>query len=158
MGVDRLPSGSYRARLMIDGKTYTATFPTKGEVDEWLVVMRGRAIEARRASRLTVEQYADQWLGSFIDDAVGIEGSRHDVEQYIVPVLGPRLLAEVPAAEVTALLEHVQETVSPAAATQLRSTLQDLSADAVADGLFLEIRSSLTESDGRSEPSGAQSP
>ena len=49
MGVDQLPSGSYRARLMVDGQTYTATFPTEAEADEWLVVARGRAIEARRA-------------------------------------------------------------------------------------------------------------
>ena len=91
MGVDRLPSGSYRARLMVDGQTYTATFPTQGEADEWLVVTRGRAIEARAARGLTVEHYTHQWLASFIDDADGIERFRDDVEQYIVPVLGPPL-------------------------------------------------------------------
>jgi hypothetical protein len=31
MGVDRLPSGRYRARLMVDGQTYSATFVTETE-------------------------------------------------------------------------------------------------------------------------------
>ncbi len=55
MGVDRLPSGSYRARLMVDGRTYTATFVTETEAHEWLVVTRGRAVGARAARKLTVE-------------------------------------------------------------------------------------------------------
>ena len=136
MGVDRLPSGSYRARLMVDGQTYTATFPTEGEADEWLVVMRGRAIEARAGRRLTVESYAHKWLGSFVDDAVGVDQFRHDVEQHIVPVLGPQPLAEVTVDEVMALLERVRVTASPAAARQLRFTLQELFNDAVVDGLL----------------------
>lgn len=136
MGADRLPSGSYRARLMVDGQTYTATFPTQGEADEWLVVTRGRAIEARAARGLTLEHFAHQWLDSFIDDADGIEGFCHDVEQYIVPALRSRPLAEVTAAEVTALLEQVRTTASPAAVRQLRSTLQELFNDAVVDGLL----------------------
>jgi hypothetical protein len=35
-GVDRLPSGSYRARLMVDGQTYSSTFATEAEAHEWL--------------------------------------------------------------------------------------------------------------------------
>ena len=136
MGVDRLPSGSYRARLMVDGQTYTATFPAQAEADEWLVVTRGRAIEARAARGLTVESYSRQWLGSFVDGADRIEEFRHDVEQYIVPVLGSRPLAEVVSAEVTVLLEQVRMTAPPAAVTQLRSTLQELFNDAVVDGLL----------------------
>ena len=87
MGVDRLPSGSYRARLMVAGQVYTATFPTRGEADEWLVVTRGDAVEARVARGLTVEHYVHRWLDLFIDDADGIERFRGNVEQCIVPVL-----------------------------------------------------------------------
>ena len=136
MGMDRLPSGTFRARLMVDGQTYTATFPTQGEADEWLVVTRGRAIEARTARGLTVEHCVHRWLDSFIDDADGIEGFRHDVEQYIVPVLVSRPLAEVATAEVAALPEQVRMAASPAAVRQLRSTLQELFNDAVVDGLL----------------------
>lgn len=134
MGVDRLPSGSYRARLMVDGTTFTATFATELEAAEWLVVTRGRLVAARAARRIMVEQYANQWLGSFIDDAVGTDACRRDVEVHIVPALGSRPLAEVTAAEVMALLEQVEMAVSPAAAAQLRSTVQELFADVVAEG------------------------
>jgi hypothetical protein len=58
MGVDRLPSGSYRARLMLDGQTCTATFATEAEAAEWLVVTRGRMLGKRVARMLTVEEYA----------------------------------------------------------------------------------------------------
>lgn len=100
------------------------------------MVTRGRAIEARPARTLTVEQYAHQWLGSFIDDAAGLDACRRDVEDHIVPVLGARVLVEVTAAEITALLEQVELAVSPAAAAQVRSTLQELFFDVVADGLM----------------------
>jgi hypothetical protein len=69
----------------------------------------------------------------------GIEEFRHDVEQHIVPVLGSRPLAEVAAPEVAALLEQVRMTAPPAAVRQLRSTLQELSNDAVVDGLLPRI-------------------
>lgn len=133
MGVDRLPSGSYRARLMVDGQAYTATFDTKREADEWLTVTRGRAIEARAACQrgLTVEHYAQRWLGSFVDDANGVEEFRHDVEQHIVPALGPR-----PLAEVTTLLQRVEVGVSWPAAKRLWFTLQEFFTDALADGLM----------------------
>ena len=136
MGVDRLPSGNYRARLMVDGQTYTATFPAQAEADEWLVVTRGRAVEARAARGLTVESYARQWLGSFVDDAFGVVEFRHDVQQHILPALGTRPLAEVDTAEVTALLEQVRMTASRAAARRLRSTLEELFNGAVVDGLL----------------------
>jgi hypothetical protein len=148
MGVDRLPSGSYRARLMVDGQTYTATLPTQGEADEWLVVARGRAIEAWAARGLTVEHYAQRWLGSFVDDAFAVVEFRHDVQQHLLPALGTRPLAEVDTAEVTALLEQVRMTASPAAVRQFRSTLQELFNDAVADGLL--PRSPLDRGTGRS--------
>lgn len=56
MGLDRLPSGSYRARLMVDGKTYLATFTTEPEAADWIAVIRGRAVEAKAARRLTLGQ------------------------------------------------------------------------------------------------------
>ncbi len=71
MGVDRLPSGSYRARLMIDGQTCTATFATEAEADEWAIVTRVRVVGERAARRLAVEEYASRWLGEVIDTADG---------------------------------------------------------------------------------------
>ena len=65
MGVDRLPSGNYRARLMLDGQTCSATFTTGSEATDWMAVTRGRAVGAKAARRQTLAQYADRWLSVF---------------------------------------------------------------------------------------------
>lgn len=122
-GVDRLPSGSYRARLVADGQTYTATFPTEEDAREWLVVIRSRVVGARAARRLTVEEYARRWLGEVIDAAAHIDRFRCDVAEHIVPALGSRPLAGLRPVEITALLEQVSAKVSPVIAEQVRATL-----------------------------------
>lgn len=136
MGVDRLESGSYRARLMVDGQTYTATFPTKKEAREWLVVTRGRVAGAQAARRVTVEQYARQWLGEFIDTAPDVDRYRRDVTEAIGPLLGSRGLAEVAPVDIDALLEQVNLDPSPAVVDQVWETLQELFADALDDGII----------------------
>jgi hypothetical protein len=138
MGVDRLPSGRYRARLMLDGQTYTATFPTEREANEWLVVTRGRAVGERAAARLTVEEYARRWLGEFIDAADHVDRYRRNVAEHIIPVLGSHRLVEVTPAEITALLEQVGAEVSPAVERHVRATLRELFGDAVDERLLAQ--------------------
>lgn len=103
MGVDRLPFGSCRARLMVDRQTYTATFPTEAKAREWLVVTRGRVVGARAARKSTVEEYARRWLGEFVDTAAGVDPYQRDVAEHVVPVLGSRPLVEVRPAEIAAV-------------------------------------------------------
>lgn len=120
--------------MMVDGKAYSATFTTDDEAREWLVVTRGRVVGARAARRVTVEQYASRWLGEFIDTAAGIDRYRRDVVQHILPVLGPRPLAEVTPTEIAALLEQV--AVSPVEAVQLQVTLREVFDDAADGGMI----------------------
>jgi hypothetical protein len=61
--VDRLPSGSYRARLMVDGQTYSSTFATEAEAHEWLTVTRGHVVAARAAQSLMVVDSALSMAG-----------------------------------------------------------------------------------------------
>ncbi len=136
MGVDQLPSGSYRARLMIEGKTYTATFATEAEAAEWLAVTRGRAVGAKAARRLTLEEYAGRWLSEFIDTAANIEHYRPDIADHVLPVLGARPLVEVSSGEIARLLEQVEADRSGAVADQVRATLRELFADAVDERLI----------------------
>lgn len=136
MGVDRLPSGSYRARLMVERQTYTETFETEDEAREWLVVTRGRVVRARAARRLTVEAYTRRWLGEFIDTAADIDRYRRDVVEHIIPNLGHRPLVEVTPAEIAALLDQVTTDTSPDIAKQIGATLRELFADAADDGLI----------------------
>jgi hypothetical protein len=136
MGVDRLPSGSYRARLMVDGQKYSATFTTESEAAEWLAVTRGRAVGARAARRLALEQYADRWLSEFIGTAANIDHFRRDVADHILPALGARPLVEVSPAEIARLLEQVEADTSGDVADQVRATLRELLADAVNERLI----------------------
>jgi hypothetical protein len=136
MGVDLLPSGRYRTRLMIDGVTCTATFATEAEACEWLVVTRGCAAGARAAGMLTVEDYALRWLREFIDTAGDLDRYRRDLATRIIPGLGSRVLVEVTPAEILALLEQVRADASPATAAQVLGTLEELFADAADDGII----------------------
>jgi hypothetical protein len=98
-----------------------------------VVATRGRLIGARVNQRVTVEQYADRWLGEFIDAAENVDRYRRDVATYILPALGTRLLVEVTAADVENLIGEVAVAVSPSAEEQLRATLHEMFAGAVED-------------------------
>lgn len=136
MGVDRLPSGSYRARLRVDGQKCSATFATEPEAADWMAVMRGRAVGARAARRLMLEQYADRWLSEFIDTAANIDHCRGDTADHILPALGARPLVEVSPAEIAKLLQQVEADTSGDVADQVRATLRELFADAVDERLI----------------------
>jgi hypothetical protein len=108
MGVDRLPSGSYRARVMVGGQTRTATFPTEANAADWVVATRGRLIQTRVNRRVTVEQYADRWPGEFTDTAANVDHYRWDVAAHILPMLRTR-----PPVEVTPIgVEHLVEQLA----------------------------------------------
>lgn len=47
MAIDRLPSGRFRARLMIHGQRYTATLPTEADAALWELETRGVAVPDR---------------------------------------------------------------------------------------------------------------
>jgi Holliday junction resolvasome RuvABC DNA-binding subunit len=129
MGVDRLPSGSYRARLMVDGQKYSATFATEPEAADWMAVTRGRAVGARAARRLTLEL-----LGS-VAERVHRHGRQHRPTTSR-PVLGARPLVEVSPAEIAKLLEQVEADTSGDVADQVRATLRELFVDAVDERLI----------------------
>ena len=44
VGIRRLPSGGYQARLQVDGIRRGATFETRVEAEEWLVITQAKAI------------------------------------------------------------------------------------------------------------------
>jgi hypothetical protein len=69
VAIDRLPSGRFRARLMIDGHRYTATLPTEADARVWEIETRGAVVRRRGAGSVTFAAYATGWLVGFIDDA-----------------------------------------------------------------------------------------
>lgn len=136
MSLDRLPSGNIRARLMIDGQRYTATFPTVREATDWVVVTRAAAIERRGSATLTVEAYARRWLAEFISDAADLDRYARGVEHHVIPCHGSCHLSAVTSHDVAALLPQVVEGAPSGAADSVRATCRALFADAVQDGLL----------------------
>lgn len=135
MGVGRLPSGGYRARLMVVGQSSTATFATEAEADEWGIVTRGRVGGDRAALRLTVEEYERRWHAEFIDTAADIDHYRRDVVEHVLRALSARPLVEVTPAEIAALLEQLGTAACADVADQVRATLRELFSDAVNERL-----------------------
>jgi hypothetical protein len=88
VAIDRLPSGRFRARLMIDRQRYTATLPTEVDAYLWEVETRAAVVEHRGAGSVTFAAYAEGWLAGFIDDAPDRTRFATELEHRLVPVLG----------------------------------------------------------------------
>ena len=94
-GIDRLPSGRFRGRLMIDGQRYTATLPTEADARLWEIETGAAAAVRRRAERVTFAAYAANWLSAFLDDAPDLARFEAALEHRLLPVLGALPLIEV---------------------------------------------------------------
>ncbi len=95
MASDRLPSGRFRARLMINGRRSTATLPTEADARLWEIETRASAALGRRAGRVTFADYAANWLAGFIDDTPDRSRFEAALEHRLLPVLGALSLLEV---------------------------------------------------------------
>jgi hypothetical protein len=62
MSIRRTPWGGYQARVMIDGRQYTATLPTREEARDWERITHARAITGMLPRRTTVRDYAAHWV------------------------------------------------------------------------------------------------
>jgi len=93
--IDRLPSGRFRARLMVDGRRYTATLPTEAGAHLWEIVTQAAAVGFRRAASVTFGAYAAGWFAGFIDDAPDRARFETELEHRLVPVFGELPLLEV---------------------------------------------------------------
>lgn len=163
--VDKLPSGSYRARYLdptrTEGKkriTAPHTFPTKRAAEAWLAAQRtalamGTWVHPEQAAldeenrqrrealeALTVEQWGELWLA---DKEALAHGSyrayKSRFECHIKPGLGDIRLIDLNREEITAFLRKVHKTgVDPEAVWQSLRNLLITAAD--------DPRTALTES------------
>jgi hypothetical protein len=110
VAIDRLPSGSFRARLMIDGQRYTATLPTEADARLWEVQARAAAAGRRRAAAVTFAGYATDWLAGFIDGAPDRARFEAALEHRLLPELGSLPLLEVLEADRNELERRLVDT------------------------------------------------
>jgi hypothetical protein len=78
MSIRRTPWGGYQARLMIDGRQYTATLPTREEARDWERLVHARAITGMLPRRTTVRDYAAHWIVGY-DTAPANTRTFHEV-------------------------------------------------------------------------------
>lgn len=72
----KLPSGSWYARIQVDGKMVNVTRPTKKEVEQELMALKSKAKEAPAAANLTVAQAIDAYIAARegVDSPATIKG------------------------------------------------------------------------------------
>ena len=95
MAIDRLPSGRFRARLMIDRQRYAATLPTEDDARIWEIETRAAVAMRRRAASVTFAAYAARWLAQFLDDEPDRARFEAALKDRLLPVLGALPLLEV---------------------------------------------------------------
>lgn len=138
MSIRQLKSGSWEARVMIDGVNHRATLPTEAEARDWLTVTKARGITGVLPSqRVTVAEYAARWIAGY-DTSPETTRRFHtgNLKLYILPRLGARPFARVVPSDVTRFLNGIKEDVSVAKAESVYRTLSALSASAAQDDVI----------------------
>jgi hypothetical protein len=133
VAIDRLPSGSFRARLMIDGRRYTATLPTEADARLWEVETRAAAAVRRGAASVTFAVYAAGWLAGFIDDAPDRARFEAALEHGFLPALGSLPLLEVLDADRDELERRLEDAGGDGADGAARECLRLILEDAADD-------------------------
>lgn len=133
MAIDRLPSGRFRARLMINGQRYTATLPTEADARLWEVETRASAALRRRAGRVTFTEYAANWLAGLIDDTPDRSRFEAALTHRLLPVLGELSLLEVLDADRDELHRRLVDADGDGGEGAARACLQVILEDATED-------------------------
>lgn len=138
MGVRELPSGSWEARVMIDGATHRATLASREEAEDWLTVIRARGITgALPSQRVTIREYALRWLTGY---ETSPEATRqfHDnnLRLYVLPGLGECRFTSLTPSDVTRFLNGIKVDVSVAKADSVYRTLSALCTSAEQDDVI----------------------
>jgi hypothetical protein len=139
MSYYQLPSGAYHARLMINGVRYTATLPTREDAEDWQTLIRAKAVSGSLPRRISVSDWAAQWMSTY-NTAPTPTRSVHqgNLDRYILPVLGPRSVADVSPTEISRLVNGVSARVSAATADAVYRTCSALFNAAVADDVMVK--------------------
>jgi len=135
MGVRKLSSGAFNARVMIDGVRHTQTFATRQEAEEWEIVTRAQAITGSLPKRLTVRDYSARWLQGYATAPRNTRVFHETNVAHINQAVGSFAVARVTPSDITRMLNSIIDTRSPALADRVYRTASALFGSAAADGL-----------------------
>lgn len=92
---------SYRAQVMIAGRSHSLTGKTKGEVQRQINDLKANAAKGVlpvQNPRLTIEAYLSDWLAGIEASNLADRtkrGYRTDVKNYLVPILGKEKVSQL---------------------------------------------------------------
>jgi hypothetical protein len=95
VAIARLPPGSFRTRLMVDGQRYSSTLPTEADARLWEVGTRAPAVVRRSAASVTFGSYATGWHAGFINETPDRARFAAALAHRLLPAVGDQLLVEV---------------------------------------------------------------
>lgn len=132
--IETLPSGRFRASVQIRGRRHRETFATRAAAETWEAITRGRGLEGRLGSAMTVRAYADVWLAGYANAPKATRtGHADNLRVHLLPRLGHLPIGQVRATHVAACLDAITAAVSPARAENALRTLRAMFNAAVDD-------------------------
>lgn len=136
--IDKRPNGQWRA--FPGGPQTTKHFPRKAEAERHLVDVQHRLLSgtyrAPAVSKVTLEAYSAMWLHRMRPTWRPSTARRVvvNLEQHILPTLGPRPISSIKRADVEALCASLP--LAPSTVRILRAHLSQLLGAAVDDGVL----------------------
>lgn len=131
--IRKLPSGSFRVQVTINGKRISFSAPTRKEVQDWLQQINLECTEIAKfpMKDLTLEEYLDNWLlvkKTTIRHATHVQYSQI-IRDYVIPFIGNVRVRELRTEQVQSLYgqllkRHVSVYAVRKTHTVLHSALQ----------------------------------
>lgn len=135
MGVRMLPSGTWQARVTIDGRTFTDTFPDRDQADDWIILTRARNVQGALPSRMTVREYAARWQASYERRPDNTAEFYRKHLQLALPHIGMLPVGKVRPTHIRVMLDKVADAKGTPAADRVYRTVSAMFGAAVADEL-----------------------
>lgn len=136
MGIEQLPSGSWRATVQIDGTRHRQTFDTPQDAADWELITRAASITGALPGTATVREYAARWIAGYTKTSTR-RFYQSRLTNHILPVLGPVRVSKITPSDVTRFLSAVARGKGMATADAVYRTLHALMSSAQADGLIV---------------------
>ncbi len=139
MGI-RERGGSWQARLMIGGRTFSGSFPTREAAEQWETITRAQAIQGALPTSVTVAQYAERWMTTY-DHAPANTRRFHraHLDRWILPHIGRSIASSVTPSDITRLMNLILRDGTPATADRVYRTLSALFHAAQQDDVIARV-------------------
>lgn len=137
MGIRKLPSGRWQARVMVEGVRRSETFEDEADARRWETLIEASAIRGTLPSTATFASYAHRWLSTYESSPKNTYNFyRNHLVPHLLPRLGTHRIADIRPTDVTRVLQSIREEISAATADACYRTLSALMRSAEQDDVI----------------------